>query len=354
MDLYILTDGKNSKTGISIDTDSRLKSYRTHNPNFKVHAVKRNLPDDLARRIESVIKACFSHLPSDHGKEWFKTGAEHMEHVVDFHLRNHAVNRDPLAIAASDVPLTADAQELLDSVAPDGRPNIEKKRQLMNVFATSFGLGMPKHRLPNTVATKEQRLAIDINHCRNSEKYHIECNGVHFSTDDHVENFYHHIELKSGYSVAICTARVAMPYPPKMTDMAEIASEADACGLRVFRHDRWSWHYPQLTGLLLYLQKTPIRDRLAAFDISFRKWVIENAKSLEMEPGTGLGKAVEDIVHDASFPLNVTSWTELDERYLERFWLMDGDAKNYFRPAYEQLFCLWRQAQFPPCPVPLS
>jgi hypothetical protein len=152
-----------------------------------------------------------------------------------------------------------------------------------------------------------------------------------------------------------------MPYRGVLRPMPEIVHNAEACGLRVFRHDKWSWHSPDKswnyptardTALLLYLQKTPIEDRLKAWDGSFRKWVVENAKALEIE--TGYIDQIRDVAHDSTFPLRVASWDALHSGYIAKFygWEAADDASD-LRTEYETLFRLWRERNpLPPCPVP--
>lgn len=47
--IYILTDGANSKIGISRNIDSRMQAYRTHNPTFSVYGIKNGLSSEVAR-----------------------------------------------------------------------------------------------------------------------------------------------------------------------------------------------------------------------------------------------------------------------------------------------------------------
>ncbi len=342
--VYVLTDGRNSKIGITNDLESRLQAYRTHNPDFRVHGVKSGLPIQVARRIEAIVKLCYKNVASNSGKEWFRTDPHEMMRLVDFHLTNSGTSsfgKEPLDIACGFVPVSPDVREMLSGkdVSHD------EKERAADAFASAFNLGVPRHRLPEKLVMCEGSLPTDIVHCDRFAplvRDRLESRMVGMPGDDHTYQFYRLIELKSGYFVALCTAHVSMPYLPAVSDMALVIDRAQSCGFQVFRHDAWSWWSPGHTGLLLYLQRTQITDRLATWDGSFRKWVIEHAKSLEIE--TGLVNTIQDIVHDSTFPTSVTCWTDLWVQYLKRFYRFSHSRRDDLKADYIRLFQMWRSA----------
>lgn len=342
--IYILTNGQDSKAGISTNVDTRMQAYRTHNPDFKLHTIRQGISIEDARRVESIVKACFKHVPSNTGKEWFQVSAEHMTRVVDFHLQPLRSNKDTSAIAAGDVPLSMAARDALDSIASD-RDKTDARYRVMDAFSAAFNLGIPAHKLPEDTVVKERFLPVDIAHCDSSHPFlqeRIQGRTHGMQADDHLYRFYHLVELNSGYTVALCTSYVSMPYLERLADMSEILDKSEACGLRVFRQDQWAWWFPNRTGLLLYVQKTPVIDRLNAWEGSFRKWVIENSKALEMR--TGHTNQIEDVTHDPTFPMHVTCWNDLLDGYLKRFYGLGEDTANFLRPKYEHLFRLWGES----------
>lgn len=56
--IYILTDGINTKIGITISLDKRMSSYNTHNPNFYTYKVY-DCDIEEAKKVEAVIKTYF-------------------------------------------------------------------------------------------------------------------------------------------------------------------------------------------------------------------------------------------------------------------------------------------------------
>lgn len=288
--IYILTDGINTKIGITIDLDKRMSSYRTHNPNFQTFKI---YPCDIeeAKRIETVIKQIFKDKLSSSAKEWFAVRPETINRYVSVMLEK-ATETD-VTPAMHGVRLTNEAFELkakiLNALAKhkghsDGTHAF--KDAMAELFASRFGLGIPAHKLPEDIVSRDA-LGVDIAHCDQKAPLAIKGvreNYVQMPNDDHSENFYHLVRLASGHYIAVCTARVSMPYLERIDGKKEeiIAAAKQVGWYATFHHD-WSWYYPDKSGLVIFQKKTPVQKLLSQWDSSFQKWVIERAEILKQE-----------------------------------------------------------------------
>ncbi len=349
--IYILTDGKNTKIGITIDFDKRMASYRTHNATAQLF---RHYPCDIeeAKRVEALIKAVFKDKLAGQGREWFSVGAE----VVDRYVATLLEKATTTSITPSmhGVALTDKADHLkseITKLVEQGKKTQDKKEEFAELFATAFGLGIPKHKLPESVLLRNYD-SLDMAHCLlPSESRHVRealrLNRIVSPNDSHAWWFFHLVKLATGHFVALCTAKVSMPYleaissPESIREMVDLAAEV---GWRCTLHNEWSWHYPDKTALVLYEPKTPVATKIREFDDSFRKWVIERQEMLKLErykEPESLVMAIEDIVRDNTFPLDVKSYAELCNSYLTPFrGIYDGE--EYFaKDAYEFLFSKW-------------
>lgn len=183
-------------------------------------------------------------------------------------------NQPAITPGMHGVRITERADRLLDEITNLlNHPNIEerrkaeaKKEEMAETFAIAFGLGIPRHKLPDQAQIViRQGLAIDMAHCADPDTSELVWNGVrkgHFNLphDDHGYPFYHLVRLDTGHYVAICTAYVSMPYlaaiekPEAVREMVDAAKEI---GWFCTMHHQWSWHAPRNTGLVLYQPQTP-------------------------------------------------------------------------------------------------
>ncbi len=171
--IYILTDGVNTKIGITTDFDKRMSSYNTHNANVQVF---KHYPCDIgeAKRIETIIKGACKDLIVGQGKEWFSLSPEAIDRYVSAMLEKPLAN--PILPSMHGVRLTSEAYELKDTINKllndkniEERKKAEaKKDELAELFGTSFGLGFAEHKLPpaNTIVSKDYT-AVDFQHCAN-------------------------------------------------------------------------------------------------------------------------------------------------------------------------------------------
>jgi hypothetical protein len=360
--IYIHTDGTHTKIGITTDLDKRMASYKTHNPNSRLYK-DYSCSIDEARRVETAIKSIFKNKLSGAAKEWFEVKAEEMDKYVSTLLGKHdALEKRTLDIllpSMHGVKLTNEAwdikQEIIKGIESSnisGKEIHAKKADLAEIFATNFDLGMPEHRLPENIIWYDH-MCIDLNHAvasSSSVKKSVSHNITYLPNDSHVWQFYHLVKLSSGFNIAICTARVSMPYLEAIEadinkqEMVDIANEH---GLYCTFHNEWSWHYPDATALVLYQPKIAVPTLLSLWEKSFRKWVIERKEMLIHEPFHDrdlLSKTIEDTVGDNAFPLDITTYEELMDKYLTPYVGIHEDEEYPFwmKEAYIYLIDKWK------------
>jgi hypothetical protein len=394
--IYIITDGRNTKIGITTDLGKRVAAYKTHNPNFRLF---RTFEADLkeAKWIEKVIIGAFKDDAVGEGKEWFAVGPETVERYVSV-LMSKPAGAEVLP-SMHDIPLTSEAYTLQEAIRKDiddaGRRGaydngrrlwelrrvfselgstfgkaespaarrIEKeiealsaklevadrdarlnKERLSELFADRVGLGMPSHKVPDGTI-RVGGMSVDWEHCSpDSEIVRSAVRGdFRMPLDDHTEQFCHMSRLASGHWAALWTARVSMPYLPKLAGREaweEISAAAESMGWRCSIHDEWSWHSPGETGLVLYQRKTPVRAFIEQWEGSFRKWAVERRKALIMDAkgDKAFAKVLDDLADDSTFPLAVRSWDELLETYFDRYWKfeMPDELKYAYRALLEK------------------
>jgi hypothetical protein len=351
--IYILTDGINTKIGITIALDKRMSSYNTHNPNFYNYKTY-SCSIEEAKKIESVIKLFFKDKLSGSSKEWFSTQPEEINQIVLAFLQKPV--EESITPAMHGIKLPEQGYILKEKIleAMNGRKTPKedvygRKEAFAEFFASSFKLGIPQHRLPEDIALRDD-LSIDLEHCDKTSdiaKIGVKQNFIKFPYDDHPFYFYHLVKLASGSFVAVCTSRISMPYLKAIEGKKnEIMEAANQAGLYAFFHHEWSWHFPKQTGLILYMQKTPVSTRMKQWDTSLRKWVIERSKILEQEnfrDKDTLEKTIGDLSNDNTFPLNVNSCKELYDNYFEPFWGLkfDDEEPHFMIDAYKFIFNKW-------------
>lgn len=358
--IYILTDGINTKIGITISLDKRLSAYNTHNPNFYQYKVY-DCEIDAAKKIEAVIKLYFKEQITGLGKEWFAVPPEQIDRIVAVFLEKPV--EEILTPAMHGVRLSNQGAEQLQAIEKtlsksEGWNNTnthEQKDKVAEIFASTFKLGIPEHRLPEDIVHKDN-LCVDIYQCaKNSHEVEkaLNHNYVRLPYEDHTIRFYHLVKLATGSYIAICSSKVSMPYlkavEGKFTEIVEVANRY---GLYAFQYDKWSWYAPDNSGLILCMQKTPIQKRLGMWENSFRKWVIERSKLLEQERISNqeaheiMTKTIHYICGDSTFPLHVQSAEELYNDYLEPFFRIKFDGEHFRQETYEFLFDKWKNKRF--------
>ncbi len=354
--IYILTDGVNTKIGVTTDIEKRMASYKTHNATAQL---VKSYPCEIdeAKRVETAIKHIFKgKLLEGKGKEWFSVSTDEVDKFVSALLDK--VTDLTLSPSAHGAKLTYKAHSLLTEIAnllahkekSERLKAYGKKDEMAELFATAFSLGLPEHKLPDTVLLREA-MGVDMAHCQHPSKSQkvkdsIAHNRGAMPYDDHIWRFFRLVKLATGHYIALSTAKVSMPYLEEIRtqdSIREMVDTANEIGWNCTLHNDWSWHWPDKTGLVLYQPKTDSSARVRQFEGSFRKWVIERQELLKVErfndPDT-LTKAIEDIVHDNTFPLGVKSYAELGETYLKPIWWIEPD-EFFAKAAYEFLFSKW-------------
>lgn len=327
--IYILTDGVNTKIGITIDLAKRMASYNTHNATIQL-VKKYPCAQDEAKRIETAIKSIFKDQLTGKGKEWFSVNPD----VVDRYVSNLLEKplSETLLPSLHGAKLTAVADDLKEEILKHvqaGNKYAQLKQQFAELFATKLSLGIAEHKLPENVIIKDN-LSIDIHHCIHPSqslivKKAVTNNYICMPCEDHVWRFFNLVKLASGHYIVVCTAKVSMPYIERLEKEGaetEVVEFANALGLYATFHHEWSWHYPNKTGLILYQPKTPFPQTLKHWDKSFRKWIIERQEVLKYESFPDrdiLAKTIEDIAHDNSFPLDIQTYPELCQKYFSPF-----------------------------------
>lgn len=334
--IYIIKDGDKTKIGKSTNLERRLPAYKTHNPN---HEVFKTYPcsEEQAHRIELFIKQTFKDKLAGQGKEWFSVPAEEIDHLV-CSLLETAPGVSNAMPSLHGVKLTLEADELLGKIhqaVVKGEKSQTLKDRFAELFGKAFGLGIPRHKLPDNLLAREY-LFVDLNHSSVPQESELVRKAVtsvpSFPHSDHCWHFFHLLKLSSGHSLAVCTAEVSMPYLEKLRGDAEkqVFNHAKELGLWATFHHDWSWWYPTKTALILYQRKTPVSQVMTRWDKSFRKWVMERREVLRFEDrddADALLRAIEDVCDDKHFPLEFKSYEELQENYLGPFWHFLSDAQ---------------------------
>lgn len=327
--IYIIKDGAKTKIGKSSNLERRLPAYKTHNPNHEVYRTYPCSPEQ-AHRIELFIKQAFKDKLAGQGKEWFSIPAEEMDRFVRVLLETSSTASDAMP-SLHGVKLTVEADELLGKIhvaVEKGANSLPLKEQLAEIFGKAFGLGIPRHRLPEDLLAREY-LFVDLRHSAGPLESSLVMEAVtkvpSFPHSDHCWHFFHLLKLSSGHAIAVCTAKISMPYMERLEGDVEreIFNHAKELGLWATFHHDWSWWYPGKTALILWQRKTPVSQLLSQWERSFRKWVMERRGVLKFEDypdEDALLRTIEDVCDDKHFPLEFESYEELQEKYLGPFW----------------------------------
>lgn len=334
--IYIIKDGDKTKIGKSTNLERRLPAYKTHNPNHEVFRTY-PCPEAQAHSIELFIKQTYKDKIAGQGKEWFSVPAEEIDNLVCSLLVTTPGASDAMP-SLHGVKLTAEADELLGKIhqaVVKGDKSQQLKDRFAEMFGKAFGLGTPRHKLPEELLAREYP-RVDLNHSASPFESSLVREAVNkvksHPHSDHCWNFFHLLKLSSGHAIAVCTAEVSMPYMEALKGNAEkeVFNHAKELGLWATFHHDWSWWYPGKTSLILWQPKTPVSQLLSRWDKSFRKWVMERKEVLKFEDYAepdALLRAIEDVCDDKHFPLEFKNYEELHEKYLGPFWGFMSDAQ---------------------------
>ncbi|WP_175888096.1 GIY-YIG nuclease family protein [Burkholderia contaminans] len=384
--LYILTDGTNTKIGITENLEKRIKAYNTHNPNYKQYRIF-DCDIQEARRIEAAVKSYYKDKLSSSSKEWFQVPPEQVCGMVTSLFNTPTESPMPIAHGLkmpedySDMLYKISCQIKQKNWISSGDHNLN--REIMTRFGELFQLGIPHFNLDADKIIVTDFLSVDINHYQNPLPFpgrltkeevdaisheewetmvdvshgieqQVKRNSIQlpfeWRTRDDME-FFELINLPTGYQIAFATARVVFPWIENMDyerpyeellnhkTYSELLDFSKTLGLNVFRYDEWSPIHPKKTGLLVLMQKTPIKDKIKMFNYSFRRWVIENCKILEQE----LHKyeyMLHSICHNSTFPLHIQNINDIED-YCECFGFPFDQEEQQ---AYGYLLDQWKKA----------
>jgi hypothetical protein len=203
--IYILTDGINTKIGITVDFDRRMSSYNTHNANIQL---VKTYPCDIeeARKVEAAIKAIFKGDLSSKSKEWFSVAPDTVDRFVSILLEKPFKNA--VLPSGHGVRLTSTADELQQTILrqieskdiQERRKQYATKEVLAEHFASCFSLGVPEYKLPNESIVFKDAESVDKDNCESPKTSHkvkitVQHNFIDFPKDDHVWRFFHLVRL---------------------------------------------------------------------------------------------------------------------------------------------------------------
>lgn len=233
--IYVLTDGKNTKIGITSRTiEKRLLAYQTHNASAQLVRYFNFSDKETALRIESAVKAFFRPFRAGTGQEWFSTSAAEIVEFIsklDHHLSQQIID-SPISISFHHAPVSDAAYDALNSIRkllqtmeelrkPNAKTGLELEN-LRNIvyseFARTFKLGISRADLENNqsaIIAKIEQPTADI---KSAHKLNPKLQSSLVRDQprppklDHQRNFYEIAPLSSGGCAAIFSAMVSMPY----------------------------------------------------------------------------------------------------------------------------------------------
>lgn len=352
MNLYILTDGTQTKIGITADMNKRMQTYHTHNPRFHLYA-KRQCDEDTAKNVEMAVRTFFRNRRSSVSREWFDVPAAHVAAITDsLFYKSVDVCSDRLK---HFIPLTERASNLFDFEHGSNRWTYDEYRTFFGEMGESLGIGTRREDIPDNCIHISKFLP-DIDHAPRETVWWSEAplfsdpvrqvikdNIFDFDGFDSVKRkytFYALVPLSTGYSVAIPTAMSVNIWKAALRlSESERKEWLRVRGLESFRHDNWNHYCGDECAVFIIRRKTPIEITVSQFNNSLRKWVIENSKSLSHLADE---KVIEDICFDSAFPLNVTSADALVDRYFAPLnYVGYCEDRESVRKIYTPLFNAW-------------
>ena len=153
--IYILTDGINTKIGITTDLAKRMASYQTHNPNFQIHKTY-SCSAEEAKRIETTIKAAFKDRLTGKSKEWFSVGSGLIDRYVSVLIQ--PIVEENLSPSLHGVRLTNEAYELKEQILDRGsavKIGTQEKRSFLNCLEGSSALDSPNTSCPKESCSRK-------------------------------------------------------------------------------------------------------------------------------------------------------------------------------------------------------
>lgn len=214
-------------------------------------------------------------------------------------------------------------------------------------FADTFGLGTPGNGDARP-AVKRWYVGVDHAGClpRWGDTINHRVGGsVSFPGTDHRRDFFQRLPLSDGRYAEYQSAMVSMPYtdvPSQPPQLADAAAMAGLLGWTCTVLPEWSWYMPGASTLVLFRPVSSNDQMLAAWENSFKRWMLENMLGLKRSAGSTRRKVIADIVDCQHLPLDVGDFEDCRERYLKEFaahLYYDGDAG--MAKVFERLMLMW-------------
>ncbi|WP_396190352.1 GIY-YIG nuclease family protein [Flavobacterium sp.] len=319
MYLYILTDGENTKIGITGDLVRRLRSYTTHaSKHISLHS-KYHFDDYIARKLESSVKQRFHSKLYGQGKEWFALSPTLIDQFVKKLMKDNGYYElGPVRCFNFNQKLPIDLKDKIDSA---GEKNLEPKikKEIIDTFSSLFQLGIPQYQVEKDIkclSEEDFSYAIDLDTIRlNSlekrkrDREIIKSNYIQQNTNDYIYRFYSKMPLSNGTYYAFCSSIILFSEHPLDYDKGvEFANDYDLFFINNLNLSSWNW-YDKSKHMYLFIKKN-LPDQ-TDWDLSFRKWFIENTDilfqlcDLQAADYYSYQNFSTDVLKDIHFPLTI-------------------------------------------------
>lgn len=357
--IYILTDGFNSKIGITKNFDKRVKAYNTHNPNFTVYKVYENLDDERIGEIERKVKSFFKSYSHFASKEWFGLQPKIIDNYL-FQLVNDKKYVEKPNPSFHGVPLTEQALTIRDKINRFFDPlqnsidHIQHAKHIVEfaqVFGRVFNLGLPAELLPKSTIHKTE-LGIDLNHCDSAYINEVfpSHKNIRLLTERASWTFYTPVELQSGCYVAVPTGRVSLvPLAKTENKRTEIKKQAAKLGWHCTFHQEWAFIQNEKGtkyDLIVYERKTRQIEDVENFKKSFKKFIIENKKLFETEDIENMQQCIAFISSAPTFPLGIMTYKDLLKVYAKNYPSIKELLEGQFKKPLQFLFKQFKSPLF--------
>jgi hypothetical protein len=294
--IYIMSDGVNSKIGITTNLQNRVSTYKIHNPTATLFS---HYICSKAKDIELAIKTLFKDKTITSSKEWFNLNPNYLDRIVS--LLVHGENNTHLDIIPAkgkiEVPLeylelrylnldriVKDRKRLLEDgqrLLEDGQNHLEdgqnhykkweeeREREktipysMLEIISKYFNLGIPEHKLPKNIFIDS--LGLDPYESITDRTEDI------YNTQNY--KFYSLVDTEDKKQVSICNAIICVVEKKEKVRYQQISYD---CGFFCLEHQEWVPADSKELTLLVIMWKTPLSVKLSLWQNSFKKWVIEN------------------------------------------------------------------------------
>lgn len=254
-------------------------------------------------------------------------------------------------LGGNDVP--EEARDLIARLLkleekPDGqyREIYALRGKCTTLFAKTFGIGYAEPVEDDKRLVKRLSRGIDHNACASDwgDVINSHHSSIDFPGTDHQVRFYQRLPLSNGKYVEYSSAMVSMPYKGsfRIPELPAAEALAERVGWQYAELEGWSWYSAHATTLVLFRRTTTHEEMLRMWPTSFKCWLIENKSRLLKGASQDHRSVVNDAIDCAHLPLDVRTWNELRERYLDEFapWVYRSENAPMAR-AFKNVFDKW-------------